>query len=390
MRKILFILVLVVGLFSLNAEEIGIPYFSKSKGQINSAVLAPDGISFYTLKNEVISKWQLSPFKNLNTFPLKTNEELRKEYKDIYITSDGKKIVVRSLSSLMLWDIKKEKLIKSIKYKSLNAVTDGNRLFTIEKNGELIYDKWNPRGRLAGDIPIIDVWDMNTLTKIKSVNLFDLEGIKYKDRLFIQGGQLLVGEQTLFYFTSGGSNSHIMIIIDKATLKIKYLHSQIEKFIKTIDNKLIYKESEITHKANSFVSLEKVLDINTGEVIRTFPIKKMIGSNYLKKKDKYTITFLPEYDKNKIRTQSCVNNLILKYRNRKSNYVIYNVISGKSLASLYQFTDVEAVLINKEGYFETTKKESLYMKEKNKRGEITSIGNMTLQKYNKNLNIKGE
>jgi len=66
MRVLFLMFLLVVGGFGevnssmkVASEEIGIPYIKKGTGLIDSAVLAPDGNSFYTLKGNLVTRWQL-------------------------------------------------------------------------------------------------------------------------------------------------------------------------------------------------------------------------------------------------------------------------------------------------------------------------------------------
>ena len=125
MKKLLLILILVVGLFGSDSEEIGIPYVEKGKGTIQSAVLDPDGEHFYTLKGETVTKWQLEPIKVVYSFKtgltskerfmkLPSNcNKMRDDY-HISISSNSEKMIIRNKNEITLWNLNSKKLIKKI------------------------------------------------------------------------------------------------------------------------------------------------------------------------------------------------------------------------------------------------------------------------------------
>ncbi len=63
MQKIVLILLFVVSVFGSD-DELGVPVIDWKEAPIESAVLASDGKSFYTLQGTDLIQWNLSPLKN--------------------------------------------------------------------------------------------------------------------------------------------------------------------------------------------------------------------------------------------------------------------------------------------------------------------------------------
>ena len=118
MKKILLIFVLVVGLFGSETEEIGKPFIEKGQGLVKSAVLDPDGEHFYTLKGETVTKWQLEPIKKVYSFKTGVEPAIFSIGYQISVTPDSKKMILRSMDTIVLLDLENKKIIKSVKEKT--------------------------------------------------------------------------------------------------------------------------------------------------------------------------------------------------------------------------------------------------------------------------------
>ena len=330
----------------------------------------------------------MSPFKKLDAFSVELGTIPKSKPVSMFITDDEENIVFDTSFFLILWSIKQKKIIDTKDYRSFNTVADGKKIFTI-RNDEKSYARLlNEQKKLNKNIRIknaliIDIWDIRTLKKINSINVSKLKGMRYEDRIYVTGsgsGHLLVGEKMLYYFVQGDSHLYIMVGIDKSTYKLKYIEGQIGKFIKRIDNRLIYRDK--------FLLVERLLDLNTGEIIKTAPGHTRGIGYFLRKKDKYNLRVLPASSSKYVKSDSVAKNLLLRHVNRRLNYAFYDTGTGKRLASMYQFENNEAVLMDANGYFEMTKNARAYMKEINKKREIRPISDVVFQKYNKKLNIK--
>ena len=142
MKHLVLILVLVVGLFGSELEKIGVPYVGKTIGKIDSAVLAIDGKRFYTLKDGLVTHWQLEPLKRLDSFKTGIQEPFCKPLKPQYhistcnisVSSNEKKMIIRSNKSLLLFDLEKKVLIEKINHESLYGVMDSHNYMTFDTN----------------------------------------------------------------------------------------------------------------------------------------------------------------------------------------------------------------------------------------------------------------
>ena len=110
-RNIIFIIICLLsnGLYAETNknQEIGEPYFSFVTHR--HITLAPDGKTFYALegKKAVVSRYQLSPFKKIDSFKV---PKLKSPYgptsaSRILISDDGKKLFFYNPKSLMLFDL---------------------------------------------------------------------------------------------------------------------------------------------------------------------------------------------------------------------------------------------------------------------------------------------
>ena len=141
MKKILLLLILALGLFGAESEEIGKPYVDKSEGFIQSAVLAPDGESFYTLKGDLITQWQLSSLKRLNSFKIDIDSKVGRFGYQISVTSDGKKMILRSSEDIMFVNLDNNNLNKKIKYDSDMGVISGTTFISISSKDRKVTDR---------------------------------------------------------------------------------------------------------------------------------------------------------------------------------------------------------------------------------------------------------
>lgn len=155
MRQLFFVFFFVVSLCAYAGQEIGEPYIETTKAErIHSATLAPDGKSIYTLTNDLITQWQLSPLKKLTSFhagALSGNSSFRR-FK-IHVNKDNTKLILQSNEELQLWDIGQKRLLKHIKI--------GPAVGTISNYGFITVDEHT-----------LKIWDQNTLKLLDTISTF--------------------------------------------------------------------------------------------------------------------------------------------------------------------------------------------------------------------------
>ena len=138
------LLILAVDLFGAEYEEIGIPYIEKNTGLIDSAVLAPDGNSFYTLKNDLVTHWQLSPMRRIISFKTNIkNDENRLIKYQINLSNDNKRVILYSTKEIQLWDIQSKKHLKTVKEDLYSGVRSKYGFLTIGEQNVLRI--WNDK-----------------------------------------------------------------------------------------------------------------------------------------------------------------------------------------------------------------------------------------------------
>lgn len=115
-------MVLALGLFGAESEEIGALYIQDERFR-GDAVLSPDGNGFYTLKDDLVTQWQISPVKKLLSFKTGIVDFGPSAYQ-INVSNDGQRIILYSpkTNEIQLWDVKTMKHLKTIK-EDLQLVT---------------------------------------------------------------------------------------------------------------------------------------------------------------------------------------------------------------------------------------------------------------------------
>lgn len=193
MKKIFLVLLFAFSLFAGESEEIGKHAINQiaRKGSIDSSVLASDGKSFFTIKENYITQWQLSPLKKLISFKISMPQEHRYLFK-IHITPDNKKLILHSPHEIQLWDIATQSILKRINPESI--------IGTMSKYGFVTLD----------DSDFIRIWDEKNLDLKNTAHLH----IKYSNypspaSNIIAGNNILVVK----YFNK-------TVFVDLNTLKV--------------------------------------------------------------------------------------------------------------------------------------------------------------------------
>lgn len=238
MKTILLVLLFAISLFAEESEEIGkhsINQIALKNGRIDSSVLASDGKSFFTIKRNYITQWQLSPFKKLISF--QTDMPATTEYSGfkIHITLDNKKLILHAPNKMQLWDIATQSIVKSS-----NAET---MMGTMSKDGFVTLD----------DSDFIRIWDEKNL-ELKSTAHLPVKYPGYHEHAInmIAGNNILM----IQYFTK-------TVFVDLSTMKIlddvDYDMSLTQDNLHVLNNALLIKN--YGHKYGKEFCFERTLKL---------------------------------------------------------------------------------------------------------------------------------
>jgi len=151
----LFVSILV---YAENNDEIGVPVFPKVDKDllVDGAFMAPDGEHFYTLREGLLTKFTINPFKKVSSNLIDFKEALfRNNIFKVFITQDEKRLIISNnkKAQITLVDIATGQVFKVVKIDNspsmmIDALLNGNE-FLVFKDDEIL------------------VFDANSLNKIK-------------------------------------------------------------------------------------------------------------------------------------------------------------------------------------------------------------------------------
>jgi len=346
-------------------EEIGRPIIKGKAGYIDSAAIAPNRKSFYTLKDGKITYWKMNPIKPIDSLQLDVNTTNKRETYHIYLTQggksvihqghklfandrqqkytinisqDSKRVIFHSYTQIQLWDLQSKKLLKIIDEPSRLVTTYKNNFITITGDNHL------------------KIWDDKSFKLLREKNLGkrkvcnDYSNCYYSDLINI------FAKKDLLYLYEDSRN----IFVDFNTLKI-------------VDE--IYGKMSLQEK-NKYS--KKYADI--------FPItfwRRSIENNY------YYASISTHNEKNELLRDG----MQIKQRGKNSYTYLLWVDPQKEKRKksnryiIYQFNDAWLVLSRRGWYFTGSKNVRKYLKMKTKDGKIVPMNDATFQKYSKTISI---
>lgn len=395
MKKILLVLLFAFSLFAGESEEIGVPYFDRDQGLIDSAVLSSDAKSFYTLKDNYFIHWSLSPLKKLQQWelslaPLEPMKKV-KNHRDVYLLNDETKVLIISRDELILYDLKTKSIEKKIACPNHSHVLEGDLLYVARADGLEVK---------IVDYPhlYVEIWNIHALKKIKSVDIskqsdhFKYHLIKtYTEDgdLFtpndsrMYAGTLLSGKDIIYYVAS----TNRIGIIDKTSLTLKDV----------IKNRITEVSSDgYIHMNPAVSSLVKVESDNINLIVNGLDDSIVMTSTFEPSIEFKAIIDSPKrlpwrtirrFYPSGQRMISKKGDLLLFYQSSSVPYVFYRKYEDKPFVLLYQYKD-ELVMKQVKPYaFETSLKKFQLLNMINKDG-IMPMNKATFEKYNQPLNIK--
>lgn len=318
-------------------EEIGKPYLYIEQGNIDGGVIAPDGRSFYTLKNGLVTQWQLQPIEKLTSFRIDTNETSRDKGYLISVTRDNKEIIIYSREGIELWDIESKKRLQTLKEKSWLGINSKYGFITLSKSNQL------------------KIWDEKTL-KLMKTSQIDYRYVLGEDEspYWTAAMNMLAGDNMLLVSYPDGE---VFYDLDSFVIADKFTYD--ENATKYFDK---YQE-KFTCELYSFL---KKLGPKTSNSFHVYPNKSDI-----KKRDE----------------------LIFRTSRMKSIFVQIehdgDQCGDRNLITFRQYGDAWLLYIYGKKYMgpENVKK---YLKMKTKSGEIIPMNDATYEKYSGQILLKSQ
>lgn len=106
--KLLCLFLILLSL--LRAEEIGVPYVDTRVPQ--SAVLSPDGETFYTYANNTLTHWSLKPIKVLESVKIEEPDFINRPFVKIYVFPNNKIVFFRHRKPISFFDWSEKKFLQ--------------------------------------------------------------------------------------------------------------------------------------------------------------------------------------------------------------------------------------------------------------------------------------
>jgi hypothetical protein len=395
-KVILLLLVVSKLIFASDTEEIGIPAVDFKKARIESAVLTDDGKSFYTLQDEDLVLWNLSPLRKVKSWKVSTkpvlNQPPSQKYHHLHFVENYKKVLISSADELMLFNLENNTVEKRKYCRNHTVVQDRNTLYVARVAQKGDFDE---KGKLVARPDLfLEIWDIPTLEKIQLINVtrqsdkFPIHLLRYRDEGELLGefhfasryqGQLLIGDKVLYYIAV----TKKIAVIDKRSLLLKNVFWKPELPVELTADDLMVIGIKVYNKSN-------------GSVVKEFSKNDFESmTNFLSETKKLPIYNLPMRTR---RIFSSVGDLILSPGG--GSYVFHHKGEKKFFARI-GFYDGELIVQERSklfhvhgkvkvspGYFEVSSKKFELLNMKNNKGEIVPINDITFKKYNKSLGIK--
>ena len=359
MRKILLVLLFVVSVFGSD-EEIGKPVIDWEKGQIESAVLASDGKSFYTLQGQDLIHWSLSPLKKLESWevPLKkiTTGKKQNRFHDIWFLDNYTKVLVTSIEGMMIYNLQTKKIEKEISYNIYSLVKDGDFIYlthpTLIKGNKynIDFEKWSvPELKRVNSVNITGMWE-----KYIGICYIDEAGTESHECPINNLESFALGRKNIYYPTIYGS----AIVLDKSTLKYKGTIERYSYYFEILEGGYL----------------------NTGSTIYRLSDDQHIqykGRGWGYKKD-YNLKVIQKLN-GKATRYSVVGNLFLGKRKR---YVFRNIKDHTFYGYLSQYKGELAIKRSVSNpFFESSSRKMKLLQMKTKDGKIIPMNDATYKKY---------
>ncbi len=218
MRVFILIFILFSGMFA--SEEIGYPTIS-GYDIIESAVLKSDGKSFYTLQDQDLIHWKLPSLKKLQAW--KVPKGVKYNHRDIYFLDDYKKVLMLSKTEFTIYNLETNKIEKQKLIKNFQAKKHKDYIYSFR-----VFSEIEHRDYPNTYVIYLDMWNVKTLEKVKSVNLSKLSAKDFpppKPPTYNQGitsieakGNVFFAED-VFYYSMENTRGTYVFNTESLTIK---------------------------------------------------------------------------------------------------------------------------------------------------------------------------
>jgi len=383
MRQLFFVSLFVVSLFAGQF----VPYVEDyESATVDSAALAPDGKSMYTHKNGVVTRWQLNPIKPLDSFRTGIARPTAGSMLNpaLLVSDDGKNMVIRTRNLLQLWDLKKHKLIGEVAGKNDGAVLIGRSCISIRDDKTIVKRS-------------LDDFSIKLSRKLKYYTVTECpEGLSCLNDYYIR---FIVGAGKSFYISA----QTVLLEADSETLAITKVLGWPADYVDLKREKLYYMQSGCGYDV-AWEKCRAVVDIRTGEdTLIGEPVVCSSQGNYayfkkcsIKNNRVHTASFAG-FDMREINGMTLL-------RMREALYFL-DLIAMRPIASFYQFSDSEWIVMNENYHFQGSVGSRRYLKMvdvdepvpgkirwlthmEHKRLNVHEIDEKTFAKFNKEFKIE--
>lgn len=377
--------------------EIGTPYIKPNRelNAADSAVLSHQGKRFFVLKNNMLTEYQIKPFKRLKVydFPINRNKltiDDKNAFK-MFALPNGKSLVIALTKKLYLFDLKQEKIVSEAMVKKQTVITSvlkGNKLILFTKTFSRDLDENLPEGQVnyyKSKVPgRVQVWNAQTLKKESDQQFLAPEGadITNADRINLVGNMLI----KISPYGFGGKNFGSVTLLNSQTYQPTCMI-----YGQAVSNTFIsFKESNLYIQCASGL---KNYDQQDPYILEGQPHSKCMPLELnLKSRRARFFSSKPNlnwYEHSKYNlpyvalAQLQISNI--------DNYVLSRFIlldlKANSQWRLFQFSDGETVLINPEsGEFKATPGARKHLTMKYAMREIVPMNEATFRKFNLSRN----
>ena len=380
----LIAIVLLVSNLSSNTsvdkiEDSFFPNIKGRAGQLDGAVITPNGNSFYTLKGELVTHWRLNPIKRLSSFNTGAIAKDEHHRYTMHITDDAKKLVLNSPTQIQLWDLKDNSLVIKKDVNITSGVMLESDFYTINKDRTLIK-------RSTKDLHVIKKKTFPNLCNDK----------KYLERACEDEPYAILGYGKNLVFCSY-TFVKLVSLSNMSKIQKKYV-KRASTIAVSIDQQYIY---WIINGYTDGVVAEnrpdlKRLDIKTGETQLASPLyihRSRKVSHLRDYVNEYSTLSFQRFPKG---LSSSVNGISLVQSRfkpapsffKKRRFGFFNTKTKEIIGKFFQFEDGEWILLNKNGYFEGSKNAREHLLMRNKARIRYPISDEIYKKFNKKIIIK--
>lgn len=379
MRVLILIFILLSGVFA--DEKVWIPYVERDAGKIDSAVLALDGKSFYTLKDGLITRWQLNPIKEMSSFSSDI-KVARGTFSRVsmFVVENNSHMLLWTRNEFELWDLTSNTLLKKHFIKTAAILYINNMFITVDKDGTIVK-------RDANTLEII--------VKSKIDILFESEPNEEIN--------FIIGSDRYLFFGS----KDFFIQLDTKTLKKVQELNIYAPAISSHEDYLYYKlkNCHVNEKCQ-FGYCKYMLSIKTG-VIKHLVLNEYADENELhefKKTASMIKRIYPAGYLSKFGKSSKTNNHILSLGSGRGKnaysrtlgvrWFIYDRANNDKYNVFFLYENKEWIFMDEKKNFEISKNGRKYMKMAKKKStnenelQINEISDEVFKKYNIKLEIK--